>query len=405
MSDVTPVPEIKASSDRITAPEAAMPSSGVKIMNGNELIAEAALAAGCRFYAGYPITPSSEIPELLARRMPEVGGIFMQMEDEIASIIAAAGASYAGFKAMTASSGPGISLKQEGIGMACMMELPLVIVNVMRGGPSTGLPTRAAQSDYMQARWGTHGDHMIIAVAPGSLLESYTETIRAFNLAEQYRTPVIILSDAILGHLSSGVTIPPISDFTIIDRPQPAVDPADYRPYDTARFGAVPPLPNRANFPRYRFHMTGLNKDATGFPTENPASVLADEKRMIDKILDAVSAIESFEYYQMDDAELAIIAYGSNANTVRVAIKEARLQGIKAGMFRPITVWPFPEKQVRGLGERFKHIIVTEVNLGQMVLEVQRAVAARTQIHTVLQASGIPIRPQQILAKIREVIK
>ncbi|MGC9259658.1 MAG: 2-oxoacid:acceptor oxidoreductase subunit alpha [Phycisphaerae bacterium] len=404
MSSINLMPEVKLSPAGSTVPEVSA-APAVKIMNGNELIAEAALAAGCRFYAGYPITPSSEIPELLARRMPEVGGVFMQMEDEIASIIAAAGASYAGFKAMTASSGPGISLKQEGIGMACMMELPLVIVNVMRGGPSTGLPTRASQSDYMQARWGTHGDHMIIALAPGSLLECYTETIRAFNLAEQYRTPVMILSDAILGHLSSGVTIPPLSEFKIIDRPQPTVDPGDYRPYDVARFGVVPPLPNRANFPRYRFHMTGLNKDATGFPTENPTAVQADEKRMISKILDASSAIESFEYYQMDDAELAIIAYGSNANTVRVAIKEARARGIKVGMFRPLTVWPFPEKQVRELGERYKHIIVSEVNLGQMVLEVQRALAGRSDIHTVLQASGIPIRPQQILEKIREVAK
>lgn len=404
MSSINLTPEVELSPARTMTPEF-QSTSEVKIMNGNELIAEAALAAGCRFYAGYPITPSSEIPELLARRMPEVGGIFMQLEDEIASIIAAAGASYAGFKAMTASSGPGISLKQEGIGMACMMELPLVIVNVMRGGPSTGLPTRASQSDYMQARWGTHGDHMIIALAPGSLLESYTETIRAFNLAEQYRTPVMILSDAILGHLSSGVTIPPLSDFKIIDRPQPTVEPADYRPYDVARFGAVPPLPNRTNFPRYRFHMTGLNKDAAGFPTENPAAILADEKRMISKILDAISAIESFEYYQMDDAELAIIAYGSNANAARVAIKEARAQGIKVGMFRPVTVWPFPEKQVRELGERYKHIIVSEMNLGQMVLEVQRAVGGRSEIHTVLQASGIPIRPQQILEKIREVAK
>ncbi len=403
MSSINRIPEAELPLTHTKSPEI-QAAPEVKIMNGNELIAEAALVAGCRFYAGYPITPSSEIPELLARRMPEAGGIFMQLEDEIASIIAAAGASYAGFKAMTASSGPGISLKQEGIGMACMMELPLVIVDVMRGGPSTGLPTRVSQGDYMQARWGTHGDHLIIALAPGSLLECYTETIRAFNLSEQYRTPVMILSDAILGHLSSGVTIPPLRDIKIINRSQPTVDPEDYRPYDVARFGSVPPLPDRTNFPRYRFHMTGLNKDATGFPTENPAAVLADEKRMIHKILDAIQAIESFEYYQMDDAELAIIAYGSNANTVRVAIKEARAQGMKVGMFRPITVWPFPEKQVQELASRFKHIIVSEINLGQMVLEVQRSVAGRSEIHTVLQASGIPIRPQQILEKIREVI-
>ncbi len=375
----------------------------VQIMNGNQLIAEAALVAGCRFYAGYPITPSSEIPELLARRMPEVGGIFMQLEDEIASIVAAAAASYAGYKSMTASSGPGISLKQEGIGMACMMELPLVIVDVMRGGPSTGLPTRASQSDYMQTRWGTHGDHMIIAVAPGTLLECYTETIRAFNMAERYRTPVIILSDATLAHLSSGVTLPPRSALEIVERQQPTVDPANYRPYETSPTNPVPPLPNRENFPRYRFHMTGLNKDATGFPTENPASVQADENRMINKIMDYTGAIESFEHYQLDDAQVAVIAYGSNANAARVAIKEARSQGLKVGMFRPITVWPFPFQQVMELGRKFKHIIVSELNLGQMIHEVQRALQGRSELHGVLQAAGTPIRPQQILQKIREV--
>ncbi len=375
----------------------------VQIMNGNQVIAEAALAVGCRFYAGYPITPSSEIPEILARRMPEVGGIFMQLEDEIASIVAAAAASYAGYKSMTASSGPGISLKQEGIGMACMMELPLVIVNVMRGGPSTGLPTRASQGDYMQARWGTHGDHMIIAVAPGTLLESYTETIRAFNLAERYRTPVMILSDAGLAHLTSGVTLPPRSQIEIVERAQPTVEPAQYRPYEVSAQHPVPPLPNRENFPRYRFHMTGLNKDATGFPTENPTGVLADENRMINKIMDATAEIESFEHYQLEDAQVAVIAYGTNANAARVAVKEARAQGLKVGMFRPITVWPFPCQQVAELGQRLKHIIVSEMNLGQMIYEVQRALQGRSELHSVLQAAGIPIRPQQILQKIRTV--
>ncbi len=378
--------------------------SKAQIMNGNELVSEAAIAAGCRFYAGYPITPSSEIPEHLSKRMPEVGGVFVQFEDEIASCMAAVGASYAGYKSMTASSGPGISLKQEAIGLACMMELPLVVVNVMRGGPSTGLPTRVSQADLMQARWGTHGDHMIIAVAPETLLETYTETIRAFNMAEKYRTPVYVLTDAVLAHLNGRVELPDPSTLEIIDRTQPSVPPEEYNPYDVERFGEVPPLPNKENFHNYRFHMTGLNKDKTGFPTVNKEAVEADEERMIRKITGNIKDIESFEYYKMDDAQLAIFAYGTNAAAARVAVDEAREAGIKAGMFRPITVWPFPEKQVAEIGKNFDKMIVTEINLGQMLYEVERATKGSIEISTVLQAAGVPIRPQQILDKMKEVL-
>lgn len=378
--------------------------SKAQIMNGNELVSEAAIAAGCRFYAGYPITPSSEIPEHLSKRMPEVGGVFVQFEDEIASCMAAVGASYAGYKSMTASSGPGISLKQEAIGLACMMELPLVVVNVMRGGPSTGLPTRVSQADLMQARWGTHGDHMIIAVAPETLLETYTETIRAFNMAEKYRTPVYILTDAVLAHLNGRVELPDPSTLEIIDRTQPSVPPEEYNPYDVERFGEVPPLPNKENFHDYRFHMTGLNKDKTGFPTVNKEAVEADEERMITKITGNVKDIESFEYYKMDDAQLVIFAYGTNAAAARVAVDEAREAGIKAGMFRPITVWPFPEKQVAEIGKNFDKMIVSEINLGQMLYEVERATKGNIEISTVLQAAGVPIRPQQILDKMKEVL-
>ncbi len=378
--------------------------SKAQIMNGNELVSEAAIAAGCRFYAGYPITPSSEIPEHLSKRMPEVGGVFVQFEDEIASCMAAVGASYAGYKSMTASSGPGISLKQEAIGLACMMELPLVVVNVMRGGPSTGLPTRVSQADVMQARWGTHGDHMIIAVAPETLLETYTETIRAFNMAEKYRTPVYILTDAVLAHLNGRVELPDPSTLEIIDRTQPSVPPEEYNPYDVERFGEVPPLPNKEKFHDYRFHMTGLNKDKTGFPTVNKEAVEADEERMIRKITGNIKDIESFEYYKMDDAQLAIFAYGTNAAAARVAVDEAREAGIKAGMFRPITVWPFPEKQVAEIGKNFDKMIVTEINLGQMLYEVERATKGSIEISTVLQAAGVPIRPQQILDKMKEVL-
>lgn len=374
-----------------------------QIMNGNELVCEGAIAAGCRFYSGYPITPSSEIPEHLSKRMPEVGGVFVQFEDEIASCMAAVGGSYAGFKTMTASSGPGISLKQEAIGLACMMELPLVVVNVMRGGPSTGLPTRVSQADYMQARWGTHGDHMIIAVAPETLLETYTETIRAFNMAEKYRTPVYVLTDAVLAHINGRVELPEQSELEIIGRTQPTVDPKEFYPYDVERFGDVPPLPNAENFHKYRFHMTGLNKDKTGFPTVDVKSVEDDEERMMTKITDNVEDIESFEYYKTDDADMVVIAYGSNASAARVAVDEARNAGIKVGMFRPITVWPFPEKQVAELGKNFNKILVTEINLGQMLFEVERVVKGNADISTVLEAAGVPIRPQQILDKIKEV--
>ncbi len=377
--------------------------SKAQIMNGNELVSEAAITAGCRFYAGYPITPSSEIPEHLSKRMPEVGGIFVQFEDEIASCMAAVGASYAGYKSMTASSGPGISLKQEAIGLACMMELPLVVVNVMRGGPSTGLPTRVSQADLMQARWGTHGDHMVIAVAPETLLETYTETIRAFNMAERYRTPVYVLTDAVLAHLNGRVELPDSSELEIIERTQPTVSPEEYNPYDVEKFGDIPPLPNAENFPKYRFHMTGLNKDKTGFPTVDKAAVESDEERMINKIMNNVKDIESFEYYKMDDADLVVFAYGTNAAAARVAVDEARNSGIKAGMFRPITVWPFPEKQVAEIGKTFNNIIVSEINLGQMLYEVDRVTKGNIEISTVLQAAGVPIRPQQILDKIKEV--
>jgi 2-oxoglutarate ferredoxin oxidoreductase subunit alpha len=379
--------------------------SNVEIVNGNELVAEAAIAAGCRFYAGYPITPSSEIPEHLSKRMPEVGGVFMQFEDEIASVIAAIGASYAGYKSMTATSGPGLSLKQEGLGLACMMELPLVVVDVMRGGPSTGLPTRVSQADYMQARWGTHGDHMIIALAPSTLIETYTETIRAFNLAEKYRTPVLLLTDAVLAHLHGRVEIPDISNFEIIERTQPTVPPEEFYPYDVERFGMVPPLPNKENWRKFKSHMTGLNKDKTGFPTVDSKKVEEDEERMINKIMHNIKDIESFEYYMVDDADLLVIAYGTNATAARVAIDEARAKGIKVGMFRPITVWPFPETQVYDLSKKFKKIIVSEINLGQMLYEVQRAVKGNSEIFTVLLAAGVPIRPQQILEKIEEVSK
>ncbi len=391
------------------------------VANGNEMVVDGAIDAGCRFFAGYPITPSSEIAEGMAKKLPKLGGVFLQMEDEIASIECAIGGSLGGQKAITASSGPGISLKQEGLGFACMAEVPLVVVNVMRGGPSTGLPTRISQADIMQARWGTHGDHPVVALCPGSIDECYTETVRAFNIAEELRTPVYVLTDAILAHLAQKVELPDKKNITIVNRRRPTVKPEDYFPYDT-RFGDIPPMADY--FSGYRFHMTGLNHDKTGFPSIDPVLQESEEERLINKVLKRQERISTYENYKLDDAEIVVVAYGSNAFNARAAIDEARAAGIKVGLFRPITIWPFPSIPFQKVASTAKKIIVTEVNLGQIVYEIERIMLggrAVTEIRngkmifdtrhpkssadlsTVLQANGIPIHPSQILSKIKEV--
>ncbi len=391
------------------------------VANGNEMVVEGAIDAGCRFFAGYPITPSSEIAEGMAKRLPKIGGVFLQMEDEIASVACAIGGSLGGKKSMTASSGPGISLKQEGIGLACMAEIPLVIINVMRGGPSTGLPTRIAQADVMQARWGTHGDHPVVAICPATVKECYTETIRAFNIAEELRTPVYVLTDAFLAHLSEKVELPDGKELKIVNRKRPSVKPEDYYPYDTG-FGDVPPIADY--FSGYRFHVTGLNHDKTGFPDINPVLQESEEERLINKVLRRQEKIATYENYKIEDADIVIVAYGSNALGAKEAVDSARKAGIKAGLFRPITIWPFPSIALQQVAASAKHIIVTEVNLGQMVYEIERIILggrAVTEIKngnlifdtrhprssadltTVLQANGTPIRPNQILSRIKEV--
>jgi len=391
------------------------------VANGNEMVVEGAIDAGCRFFAGYPITPSSEIAEGMAKRLPKIGGVFLQMEDEIASVACAIGGSLGGKKSMTASSGPGISLKQEGIGLACMAEVPLVIINAMRGGPSTGLPTRIAQADVMQARWGTHGDHPVVAICPATVKECYTETVRAFNIAEELRTPVYVLTDAFLAHLSEKVELPDGKELKIVNRKRPSVKPEDYYPYDTG-FGDVPPIADY--FSGYRFHVTGLNHDKTGFPDINPVLQESEEERLINKVLRRQEKIATYENYKIEDADIVIVAYGSNALGAKEAVDSARKAGIKAGLFRPITIWPFPSIALQQVAASAKHIIVTEVNLGQMVYEIERIILggrAVTEIKngnlifdtrhprssadltTVLQANGTPIRPNQILSRIKEV--
>ncbi|OGO41696.1 MAG: 2-oxoglutarate synthase subunit alpha [Chloroflexi bacterium RBG_16_57_9] len=379
-----------------------MPKKTKKIrsLQGNQVIALAAVDAGCRFFAGYPITPSSEIAAVLAEELPKVGGAFIQMEDEIASMGAIIGASLAGAKAMTATSGPGFSLKQENLGFACIAETPCVIVNIMRGGPSTGLPTLPSQSDVMQARWGTHGDHEIIALCPADLNEAYWLTVRAFNLAEKYRTPVVILGDEILAHMSERVDFPDPADLEIIHREKPPAGLEDYRPYAANGLG-VPILADF--FEGYRYHVTGLTHDEYGFPTEDPVISEAHNRRLIAKIQDNIDDIVEVEEYKLNDAQIAIFAYGTTARAAKAAILEARAEGIKVGMLRAMTLWPFPEKQVKALAKRVPVILVPEMNLGQMIREVERVVAGKAEVIGVQKSNGTPVNPSEILERIYAV--
>lgn len=367
--------------------------STVSFMHGNEAVAEGAIAAGCRFYAGYPITPSSEIAEILSGRLPEVGGVFLQMEDEIASMAAIIGGSLGGLKSATATSGPGFSLMQENLGFAVMGEIPCVVINVQRVGPSTGLPTKAAQGDVMQARWGTHGDHPIIVLTPASAQEAFLLTVRAFNLSEQFRTPVILLMDAIVAQLKEKVEIP--EKLTVVNRLPPTVPPKEYKPY-TFKRGEVSPL---AVFGYgYRYHVTGLLHDEHGFPTEDPALINQWWDHMATKIDDHLDDIVQWEEVQLDDAEVALVAYGGTARAAAHAVTLAREQGLKLGLLRPVTMWPFPEAAVRRLAERVRRIIVPEMNLGQVRLEVERLSAGRAAVTGVNRADGLSITPEQILA-------
>ena len=371
--------------------------SRVSFMHGNEAVAEGAIAAGCRFYAGYPITPSTEIAEILSGRLPEVGGVFIQMEDEIASMAAVIGASLGGMKAATATSGPGFSLMQENLGFAVASEIPCVIVNVQRVGPSTGLPTKAAQGDVMQARWGTHGDHPIIALCPSSVQEAFTLTVRAFNLAERYRTPVILLMDAIVAQLKEKVELP--AQLDVLERPMPTDPPSKYKPFPFTR-GEVAPL---APFGReYRYHVTGLLHDEHGFPTEDPDVVNRWWDHMNTKRGAHLDDIVRWEEDRLADAEIAIVAYGASARAAQHAATLARAQGIRAGVFKLQTIWPFPEAAIRTLAQHVPQIVVPEMNLGQVRYEVERLAAGRAQVRGVNRADGLGITPEQIVAALAE---
>jgi 2-oxoglutarate ferredoxin oxidoreductase subunit alpha len=373
----------------------------VALLQGNEACAQGALYAGCNFFGGYPITPSTEVAEVLSVELPKIGGKFIQMEDEIAAMASVIGASLTGAKALTATSGPGVSLKQELIGYACIAEVPCVIINVMRGGPSTGMPTGPGQSDVMQAKWGTHGDHAAIALVPASCQEIFSETVRAFNLSEKYRMPVQVLFDEIVGHMRERIVFPEPGELEVIDREAPTDGPDTYKPYDSTK-GQVPPL--AAFGSGYKFHVTGLNKADDGFPTTKASLVDAEERRQIDKVTDNISDIESYEEYLTEDAEVIVWAYGSTSRSARYAVNELRKEGIKAGLFRPITLWPFPEKRTAELAAKAKAIVVAEMNLGQMIYEVERVAKGKCVVVGEFRVDGDPLNPGQIMTKVKEVL-
>jgi len=371
------------------------------LLQGNEAIAEGALAAGMRFFGGYPISPSSEVAETLARRLPQVGGTFIQMEDEIASISAVIGASIAGTKAMTATSGPGFSLMQEGIGFAVMAETPCVIANVQRMGPSSGFATAPAQGDLMQARYGTHGPHPMIALSPSSVRECFDVTVKAFNLSEKYRTPVVILADAVVGHLREVVTLPRPEEIEIINRQPPSGPPGTIRPFEPGPDG-VPAIPDFGT--GYRYHITGLFHDETGFPSTNSEKIQATTERLVRKVEDHREEMTFVEYLYMDDAEVAVVSYGCSARSSRAAVKAARARGLKVGLVRLITIWPFPEHVVRQVAERAPRLVVVEMNLGDVANEIRRVTRNSVVVRQVNRHDGMLITPGQVLDGIEGVM-
>ena len=370
----------------------------VVLMQGNEACVMGAIDAGMRFFAGYPITPSTEIAETAAVRLPQVGGRFIQMEDEISSMAAVIGASAAGVKSMTASSGPGISLKQENIGYAAMTELPCVIVDVQRAGPSTGSPTMPSQGDVMQARWGTHGDHPIIVVSPSSVPETYYETIRCFNLSEAYCVPVILLMDEMVAHMREGFELPDRSGLKIVNRRTVSPDDTDWRPYAGDERG-VPALPPFGTGRRY--HITGLCHDERGYPTGDTQTIDRMCRRLMDKIERNRDDIITYE----DDtagADTAVVCFGGTARSARRAVRMAREKGAKAGLFRLITIWPFPQREIEALAQRVKRIIVVEHNDGQILHEVERVVQGRCKVDFIGRINGTIIMPGEIEQAIME---
>ncbi len=374
----------------------------IKLLQGNEACVEGAILAGVRFFAGYPITPSSEIAENMARKLPEIGGKFIQMEDEIASMAAVIGASIAGIKSLTATSGPGMCLKQENLGFAIINEIPCVVVNAQRRGPSTGSPTKPSQGDIMQARWGTHGDHSIIALAPSTVEEILTLTIKAFNFSEKYRTPVILLLDEVIAHMREKVEIPAPEDVEVVNRKKPTVPPEEYLPFKPDEDG-VPPM---ANFGEgYPYHITGLVHSEKGLPISDSQQIDHFIRRIHDKIQKNIKDILIYEEYLLKDADTALIACGSVARAAERTVKLAREKGLKVGLLKLITVWPFPDEIINKLAQKISLIIVPEMNLGQIVLEVERASKGKCRVVPYGRVDGELINPIEILRKIWEEMR
>lgn len=367
---------------------------------GNEAVVEGALLAGCSFYAGYPITPSSEIMEIMAARLPRLeDGVFMQMEDEIASMGAAIGASMAGRKVMTATSGPGFSLMQEHIGYAVMAETPLVVVNVMRGGPSTGLPTSPAQGDVQQARWGTHGDHPIIVLSASNVQECLEMTITAFNMAEKYRTPVILLLDEVTAHTREKIEIPHADEYEVFSRIVPNMPPEWYKPFEETVRG-VPPMPPLGA--GYRFHTTGLTHDRNGFPTSRPDEVVDLTERLHRKIDQFFYDIQLVDEVDTDGADIVVIAYGSVARSAEYAVQQARESGIKAGLLKLKTLFPYPRRHTDKVLAHAKTVVVPEMNMGQISREVKRVNMGRATVRTINRVDGQIVTPSEILKVIMQ---
>jgi len=356
--------------------------------------------AGCGFYAGYPITPATEIMEQMSRQLPEAGGVFIQMEDELGSLGAVIGASLAGVKSMTATSGPGFSLMQEHISFACMAEVPCVIVNVMRGGPSTGLPTLPSQGDVMQARWGAHGDHPIIVLCPSSVYEFFDLTIKAFNLSERYRTPVILVTDEVIAHTRESVTIPSKEEIIVEDRRKPTVPPEWYTPYEDRETG-VPPMPAFGD--GYRYHVTGLAHDLHGYPTTRSDEVGPLMTRLFNKISKDFHLLQWFDSYQTTDSLITVIAYGSVARSALRAVREAREKGLKVGLLKLKVLWPFMRRTVTRFLESSTKVVVPEMNMGQLSREVKRVNQGKCEIVTLNKVDGTLISPAEILKNLEDI--
>lgn len=368
--------------------------TGAHYLDGDFACGEGAMAAGCRFVAGYPITPSTEVVERISRRFPMMGGTFIQMEDELASIAAVVGASWTGVKAMTVTSGPGFSLMMENLGLAAMMEAPCVVVNVQRGGPSTGLPTMVGQADMMQAKWGSHGDYEIIALCPESPQEAFDLTVEAFNLSERFRTPVLVMMDECVGHMTEKVVIPPAGKIEIVPRGFTKKQPGEFKPY-LAEENGVPEFARAGD--GYKFHATGLTHDERGYPSMTPAAHATLMARITGKIRERADEIIRLEEVDVDgNPDVIVVAYGITARVARMGIELARRQGVNAGLVRLITAWPFPERRIRELARTTRAMVVPEINLGQMVREVERAAAGATRVVSVPHPGGSVHEPEVI---------